>query len=263
MAAFRKLRHRPGRKADVHMWHVDAVGTSRVQAFRDELGHGMTLVTLRDGDRGASHVNAAEKYRSKIWTEFFPKDKTPPTLIFNLLNPHLRFEGWPRVVAMEYDAKGIFAHEREVDANELETLNRLGARWDEGADFVPYIPPPPSHAIVLRRILVSELPDSQPFRDMDRYLAVNWAAASAVALQAVNNCDLPVDLPADVAEAAGSLFYEPISLIREWDEPLRFMNGQHRAEAMRQQGVVETIVEEIRPIDAEPFPGELRKTGEC
>jgi len=41
------------------------------------------------------------------------------------------------------------------------------------------------------------------------------------------------------------------------------MNGQHRAEAMRQQGAVETIVEELRPVDARPLPGELQTISEC
>lgn len=98
---------------------------------------------------------------------------------------------------------------------------------------------------------------------MGRYLAVDWAAASIAALQGSSEHDLPADLPADIAEAARSLWWDPISLIREPGEPLRFMNGQHRAEAMRQQGAVETIVEELRPVDARPLPGELQTISEC
>ena len=262
-ATLRRLWQRPGRTADIHMWHLDAVATSRVQAFRDERGHGLALITLRDGDRGASHVNAAEAYRRTIWAEFFGKHTAPPTLIFNLLNPRLRYKGWPNVVAIDYDTQGRFAHCREVDAEELATLHRLGAQWDHGGGYVPYTPPPPTHAGVLRRIPVRELPGSQPFRDMGRYLAVDWAAASIAALQGSSEHDLPADLPADIAEAARSLWWDPISLIREPGEPLRFMNGQHRAEAMRQQGAVETIVEELRPVDARPLPGELQTISEC
>ena len=185
------------------------------------------------------------------------------TLIFNLLNPRLRYKGWPNVVAIDYDTQGRFAHCREVDAEELATLHRLGAQWDHGGGYVPYTPPPPTHAVVLRRIPVRELPGSQPFRDMGRYLAVDWAAASIAALRGSSEHDLPADLPADIAEAARSLWWDPISLIREPGEPLRFMNGQHRAEAMRQQGAVETIVEELRPVDARPLPGELQTISEC
>jgi hypothetical protein len=33
------------------------------------------------------------------------------------------------------------------DASDVQTLDRLGAEWDEGAGFVPYTPPPPTHAL--------------------------------------------------------------------------------------------------------------------
>lgn len=250
------------RTADIHMWHLDDITTCRLQVFRDRRERGLALITLRDGDRGPSHINAAEKYRSRIWAEFFPEHTSPPTLIFNLLDPYLRFDGWPSVVAMDFGADGWFKCCRYAAAEELETLNHLGAEWDEGSGYARYVPPPPTHAVVLRRIMVNELPGSEPFRDMDGYLSTDWAAASAAALQATSYNTLPADLPVDIARAARSLWREPISLIREPGEPLRFMNGQHRAEAMRIQGVVETIAEEERPIDAEPLPGEFRVTRE-
>jgi hypothetical protein len=33
--------------------------------------------------------------------------KRPPTLVLNLPNPRLRYQGWPSVVAIEYDAEAV------------------------------------------------------------------------------------------------------------------------------------------------------------
>lgn len=87
----------------MHMWHLDERKTSRVQVFRGEKGNGLALITLRDGDFAASHVNNAVRYRRLIWEEFFPKDAAPPTLIANLLHPELWLEDKPSVVEIEFD----------------------------------------------------------------------------------------------------------------------------------------------------------------
>lgn len=260
--ALRRLRYWPGRKADMHMWHLDERKTSRVQVFRGEKGNGLALITLRDGDFAASHVNNAVRYRRLIWEEFFPKDSVPPTLIANLLHPELWLEDKPSVVEIEFDDGGRFRCESEIDPETLTQLNRLGAQWDEGAGYVPYSPPPPTTAVVLRRIAVSELPESNLFRGMARYLAVDWVEATAIALRAGRWESIPSGLPFAMHEAVRSLFNDPMCLSRPEGKPVSWMNGQHRGEAMRRQGVVETIIEEKRPIDAAPLPGELYKVSE-
>lgn len=256
---FRRLWFRPGRKADTHMWRLNENATARVQAFRDENGKGLALITLRDGDGGASHINNAGRYRKSVWKEFFPKDPAPPTLIVNLLNPTLRFKHGPSVVEIEFDSEGRFRRTSVVNSEDLTTLDRLGAEWDEGTGFIPYTPPPPTTAVVLRRIAVSELPKSDLFRDMDSYVVVDWAEATTIALRAGVQQNIPRGLPPAMRKAVYSLFDDSLSLIREPGKEVRWMNGQHRAEAMRRQGAVETIVEEQRPIDAYPLPGELRQ----
>ncbi|OHT87093.1 hypothetical protein BKG68_11030 [Mycobacteroides saopaulense] len=244
------------------MWHLDECKTSRVQVFRGEEGQGLALITLRDGDFAASHINDAERYRRLIWKEFFPKDLAPPTLIANLLHTELRTEDEPSVVEIEFGDEGRLRWTWEAPSETLATLNRLGAEWDEGSGYVPYAPPPPETAVVLRRIAVSELPESNLFRDMDDYLAVNWAQAAVIALHAGRLENIPRDIPHDLRKAALSLFDDPMSLSRPTDQPVSWMNGQHRGEVMRRQGALETIVEERRPIDGEPLPGELYKVGE-
>lgn len=257
--ASRRFWRRPGRKADVHMWHLDERKTSRVQVFCGEKGQGLALITLRDGDFAASHINNAERYRRLIWTEFFPKDSESPTLIANLLNPNLRPEDGPSVVEIEFDDEGRFRWTWEADSETLAQLNRLGAEWDEGSGYVPYAPPPPTTAVVLRRIAVSELPESDLFRGIARYLAVDWVEATAIALRAGRWENVPAGLSNVMHKAVRSLFNDPMSLSRPPGKPVSWMNGQHRGEAMRRQGVLETIVEERRPIGAEPFPDELQQ----
>ncbi|QCH24426.1 hypothetical protein DSM43276_02689 [Mycobacteroides salmoniphilum] len=241
------------------MWHLDKLRTSRVQVFRGETGQGLALITLREGDFAASHINNAERYQRTIWKEFFPKDSAPPKLIANLLNPRLWFKDWPTVVEIEFDDEGLLRRTPRIDSELRAQLDRLGAEWDEGTGYVSYTPPPPTTAVVLRRITVSELPESDLFRDMARYLAVDWVEATAIALRAGQRENIPADLPVAMSEAVRSLFDDPMSLDREPGEEVSWGNGQHRGEAMRRQGVLETIVEERRPIDAEPFPDELQQ----
>ncbi|MFZ2241676.1 MAG: hypothetical protein WAV90_19340 [Gordonia amarae] len=264
--AWWKRRNRPAarRLADVHMWTIRSRWTSRIQAFRDESGRAIALVTLRDGDVGASHVNGAEKYRDDAWEQFFPEDQAPPILIFNLLDPLLRLGDSSPIVAVEFDSDGYFRWSGDANAADIEVLDRLGAEWDAGSGYVPYTPPPPTYVQVLRRIAVRDLPPSDPFRGLDDYLSGNWDAASRLALTvAMTGNPMPANTPPDIAAAARSLLDVPIDLIRDPGEPVRFMNGQHRAEAMRRQGVTWTIVSETRKISGPPLPGEIKQLGTC
>jgi hypothetical protein len=248
----------PGRIADVHMWTIRDGWTSRVQAFRDETGRTFALITRREGDRGP-HFNGAEMFRTDAWEQFFPDDQTPPILIANVLDPHLKFDDDPHVVTIDFDADGIFDHHYATEPADIETLDRLGAEWDEGAGFVPYTPPPPKYAHVWRRFQVQDLPARRLFRDMQRYMEVDWGQAVSVAIQAIEaHGDIPDKVAPDVAAAARTLIHEPVELEREADK-VWWVNGQHRTEAMLRQGVEETLLRDKRLIDGPHLPGEMRR----
>ncbi|WP_078277995.1 hypothetical protein [Mycobacteroides franklinii] len=252
---------RLGRTADQHMWEVyGGIYTARAQAFRDETGRALALITVREGDHVMNRRSEAGAFRDRAWKDFFPHDGEPPALIFNVRNPALRFEGNTNIGTVDfYPGSDVCLGIHDTDLADMELLNRLGAEWDEGSGFVPYVPPTPTRVLVLRRIPVSELPASRIFRDMTRHLAGDWGRASAIAIQAQRREGIPEDLPEDVADAAHCLFYDPMGLIRDPNGAVRWMNGQHRAEAMRRQGVEETLVQEKRRIDAPPYPGEIRE----
>ncbi|MGH3726494.1 MAG: hypothetical protein ACRDUS_20495 [Mycobacterium sp.] len=250
---------RTGRIADHHMWEVYGGHAARAQAFRDESGGALALITLRVGDRVVSYVNEAETVRERAREDLFPHDSVPPVLIFNVLNPLLRFSGSSAVRTVDFHQNGDFHRIQDTAPADVDLLNRLGAEWDEGSGFVPYVTPPRTDVLVVRRIPVSELPASDTSQDMTPFMAVDWSEATAIAIRAGRREDIPEGLPEDIADAAGCLFYDSMGLIREPGQEVRWMNGQHRGEAMRRQGVEETIVQEKRRIDAPPLPGELRQ----
>jgi len=250
------------RFADEHMWRISQRSTSRIQAFRDLDGRGLVLITKRVGDTGPSHVNHAESFRDAAWKEFFAADPAPPVLFFNLIDPDLRVHDDAEIVSIDFDASSRFERLRDATTAETTALTQLGAQWDEGSGFVPHVPPPPTHVLVLRKVAVRDLPPSDLFRDMTDYMDEDWNRATAVALDA--QClaaGIPGGTPRSIADAARSLWNDPIHLEREAGQQVRFGNGQHRAEAMRRQGVAETVVQEVRPIDAAPLAGEIRIVG--
>lgn len=250
-----------GRLVDIHMWTIRDGWTSRAQAFRDETGRTFALLTMRVGDRGLSHINGAESFRNEAWAQFFPREQEPPHLIVNVLNPQLKLEDSPQIQTLDFDARGIFDYHHATDPADIQTLNRLGAEWDEGADFVPYTPPPPKYAHVWRRFPVKDLPQRRLFRDMEPYMDADWGSAVEVAIRVIQDAgEIPADVPPSVAAAAGTLLYESIELAREHGR-VWYINGQHRTEAMLRQGVEETVLVETRLITEPALPGEIGQVG--
>lgn len=116
--------------------------------------------------------------------------------------------------------------------------------------------------LVLRRLLVNELPPSDPSRDMTAFMEVDWAHAVSVALESLTTGHpIPRDVPRAVARAAESFWRHPIKIVRDPGEPVQLRNGHHRVEAMLRQGVTEAIAREERPKRARPLPGELKQVG--
>ncbi|MGB5111185.1 MAG: hypothetical protein WBO08_06010 [Mycobacterium sp.] len=182
-------------------------------------------------------------------------------MIANVLDPNMRLGDSPEIVTLEFDDAGIFGYHRATDSADIQTLDRLGAEWDEGAGFTPYVPPPPKYAHVWRRCPVSDLPERDLFRDMQRFMNADWGQAVSVAIQAIQNGGhIPHDVPPKVAAAAESLLYVPIELAREADS-VWYINGQHRSEAMQRQGVTEAVLLETRLIVDPPLPGEICQAG--
>lgn len=250
-----------GRLADVHMWTIRDGWTSRAQAFRDETGRTFAVITRRAGDTGPGHINGAEMFRADAWAQFFPDEPAPPILIANVLDPLFKFEDSPQIVTLDFDGDGIFDSHHATDPADIQTLNRLGAEWDEGASFVPYTPPPPKYAHVWRRFPVKELPQRRLFRDTQPFMAADWGKAVQVAIQAIRNGgQIPDEVTPSVAAAARTLLYESIELGREADR-VWYINGQHRTEAMLRQGVEETVLRETRLIAEPPLPGEIGQIG--
>ncbi len=250
-----------GRLADVHMWTIRDGWTSRAQAFRDEAGRTFALLTMRVGDRGPGHINGAESFRNEAWAQFFPDEQAAPVIIVNVLNPDLKLEDSPQIQTLDFDADGIFDYHYATDPADIQTLNGLGAEWDEGAGFVPYTPPPPKYAHVWRRFPVNDLPQRDLFRDMKPFMDADWSKAVKVAIEAIQDGGrIPEDVGASVADAARTLLHEPIELARE-NGKVWYINGQHRTEAMQRQGVEEALLRETRPIDQPPLPGEIGQVG--
>ena len=250
-----------GRLADVHMWTIRDGWTSRAQAFRDEAGRTFAVITRRAGDIGPGHINGAEMFRADAWAQFFPDESAPPILIANVLDPSFKFEESPQIVTLDFNVDGIFDRHHATDPADIQTLNRLGAEWDEGADFVPYTPPPPKYAVVWRRFPVKDLPPRRLFRDMHPFMAADWGKAVQVAIQAIRNGgDITDEVTPSVASAAKTLLYESIELGRNADH-VWYVNGQHRTEAMLRQGVEETVLRETRLIAEPPLPGEIGQVG--
>jgi hypothetical protein len=250
-----------GRVADIHMWTIRDGWTSRAQAFRDEAGRTFTVITCRDGDRGPGHINGAEVFRAEAWAQFFPDEQVPPVVIANVLDPNRRFPDSPEIVTLDFDEVGTFDYHHATDPADIQTLERLGAEWDEGDGFRPYVPAPPTCAHVWRRYPVKDLPERHLFRDMRPFMTVDWGDAVSVAVQAIQNGGrLPHEVSPQVVAAARTLLYEPIELVRDGDD-VRYINGQHRCEAMQRQGVTETVLRETRPIVEPPLPGEIGEAG--
>lgn len=240
------------------MWTVRDGSTSRLQAFRDETGRTFALITRRIGDTGPGHISNAEMFRADALAQFFPGDSTPPILIANVLDPQFKLKDSPQIATLNFGAEGTFLYHDATDPADIATLDRLGAEWDEGTGFVPYEPPPPKHACVWRRFPVEDLPARRLFRDMEKYLTVDWGQAVVVAIQAIEaNGAIPDEVPHDVATAARTLIYESIELARNAGE-VWWINGQHRSEAMARQGVEEAVVRDTRLVDEPPLRGEIR-----
>ncbi|ODR25043.1 hypothetical protein BHQ19_14340 [Mycolicibacterium porcinum] len=243
------------------MWTIRDGWTSRAQAFRDETGRAFALLTLRVGDRGPSHINGAEAFRKEARAQFFPDEQSPPILIVNVLNPHLKLQDSPQIQTLDFDAHGIFDYHYATDPSDIQTLNGLGAEWDEGTEFVPYTPPPPKYAHVWRRFPIKDLPQRHLFHDIKPYLEADWGKAVETAIEAIKDGgQIPADIPPSVAAAAGTLLYESIELAREHGR-VWYINGQHRTEAMLRQGVEETVLLETRLITEPPLPGEIDQAG--
>ncbi|OKH80126.1 hypothetical protein EB73_33725 [Mycobacterium sp. SWH-M3] len=243
------------------MWTIRGAWTSRIQAFRDETGRTFALITQRTGDRGSGHINGAEMFRDHAWKEFFTGEQAPPILIANVLNPHLKFSDSPQIQTLDFDDHGIFDRHHAADPADIETLNRLGAEWDEGSGFVPYTPPPPKYTQVWRRFPVKDLPPRDLFRDMEQYMSADWGKAVQVAIEAIHNAgQIPDTVPPSIADAANTLLNESVELARE-DGKVWYINGQHRTEAMLRQGVEETVLRETRLITEPPLPGEIGQIG--
>lgn len=250
-----------GRLADEHNWTVLSNTTARIQAFRDQSRRTFALVTRRVGDCGASHINAAKRFRDDAWAQLFAGDAAPPTLIFNLLDldPDRRNTD-PAVVQAVFTEDGRFKCCAAADPADVELLDSLGAQWDEGAGFEPYVPPEPTEVLVLCRMRVCDLPlPHNLFRDVSTYLVPDWKRAVEVALRcgAADQPSYP-GVPGVIVNAARSLWEDPIMLLDDVRGELSLNNGQHRAEAMRRQGVETAIAALLRPVDAAPLMGEIR-----
>ncbi|HVG84270.1 MAG TPA: hypothetical protein VM820_07115 [Vicinamibacterales bacterium] len=250
------------RDVDRHVWKFriddrrDARGTARIQTFRDQVHRGWALITIRPGDRGPSYVNGAEVFRERAWREFFAADADAPTLVFNLLDPLQVIPGW-EITTVSFDRDGILSHPLPAPRDLVRRLTEAGAEWDAGTE--PQTPKPTSvRAVrVFRLVPLPEMPVPQRlFREMGAYQSVNWSAAVEVAVGALQNgAPIPDNVGSDVALAAASLWEDPIVLSD--DRPADFVNGQHRAQAMRDQGVKALIIEDRRLADDPPLAGEL------
>ncbi|WP_204251602.1 hypothetical protein [Mycobacteroides abscessus] len=261
----------PGRRADIHMWttrHEYGHGTARIQTFHDRAGRDIALITLRDGDVDPGPHLAAVEYQKCAWHDFFPESPRPPILIFNLLGSKAPFDAEREILTIDFPAGGGDLGFSDTSQHDLIALNELGAEWDEGTGFVLLQDPQVTQVEVLRRVSVCELPEGDLFRDMNKFMAVDWAAAVSVALECLSSGSkfpppVPTHVSSDIARAAQSFWRRPIKLIVEPGGSARFNNGQHRAEALRRQNATVAIMLDTRPVDSEPLPGELRVVKEA
>lgn len=121
-------------------------------------------------------------------------------------------------------------------------------------------------------VQLRDVPQPEPFRDPCTvedpaeqsgdcwYHSIDWIKASEYACSAVRKLGPVIDshsvrifiqnLPVDDCTQSGaiSLFVDPIVISSPFDESLReYINGQHRMQAMLDQGVESTVVEKNPP----------------
>ena len=243
------------------MWTIRDQWTSRAQVFRDEQVEHSRCSPCAWVTEGRDTSTAPKLTATEAWAQFFPKEQAPPIPIVNVLNPQMKLQDSPQIQTLHFDRGGLFDYHHAADTADIETLNRLGAEWDEGADFVPYTPPAPKYTRVWRRFPVKDLPQRRLFRDMDTYMTADWGHAVQTAIEAIQTGgQIPADVPPSVAAAARTLLYESIELAREGGRAW-YINGQHRTEAMLRQGVQEAVLIETRLLAEPPLPGELGQAG--
>ena len=110
--------------------------------------------------------------------------------------------------------EGALGSANATDPADIQTLNRLGAEWDEGTRFVPYTPPPPKYTLVWRRFPVKDLPERRLFRDMEPFMTADWGKAVEVAIQAIQDGGkIPAAAPPSVADPVTAVLVALVSAI--------------------------------------------------
>ena len=93
------------------------------------------------------------------------------------------------------------------------------------------------------------------FRDMERYRAVNWKAATTMALNALQQSNKPYEAVALCrSKAAASLIADPVKLEAG---SATLTNGQHGTQAMREQALGFVVARVTRDVDQEPLGREF------
>lgn len=236
------------------MWR----GTGFIQLFTDGDAPTQVLITCRTGDRGGSYINGAEQfYRAATALCQQLRYPAPVDVVFNVLPPLPSFSGIERAVFIPDPERGVFLDRTEaVSAADRELLSTAGADWTAGPGWTPPVAAP-ADIDVWRVVDIEAVPlPHNLFRGIDNYTGVDWATATATAIDAIRSGGTPPSGSGGVFTAAKSLIYDPISITGR-GAAASMENGQHRTEAMRRQGAERVLILDTRPTTADPLDGEI------
>ena len=274
------------RVVDEHMFAIpdDGVrGTCRLQILTGP-GAPLVIATQLSEGEGLSLPNGAEEFLLAAWERYLPQEDRAPAYVDMHLGVPFRQGVWGSEIAW-FDDRLLGSTTGPIP-EQLRELIGAAADFDRGTGYVPYVEPPPTYADVWVADEVRVLPEPEPSRapclllnDPNRewavdgsccwYHSVDWAVAVDLAEAAVraDPSDLPAletrgDVRARDADGAETLLLIPVVIGTAAGEDDWYINGQHRTQAMRDQGVTRTLTQRRRGVDDPPLRGEIRPTAE-
>ncbi|KQZ12109.1 hypothetical protein ASD51_33620 [Streptomyces sp. Root55] len=268
--------------------------TFRLQLFTAR-GHRPVAVVTQTPDEGPSLTNAAERYASRVWELYAPDDPEPPIWVQHHVEaeevqPTDDFEMVLFHVQDRFDL--LVAGWRQISAQQLATLVGTPVDGTRGEGYVPH-PAPPEERLQYEVVAVAELPEPDPFREdcmaprrsiVDRplrrtgccwYHRQDWSRVSELAIRLVEQARCAGKAESEIADefmvlakaldatnqdllALKSLLEPGIGIIPHFGKNASYTNGNHRARAMKDAGVVRTVVVTWLPPEAEQSDCRLR-----
>ncbi|MFI0020305.1 hypothetical protein [Streptomyces griseus] len=269
------------RSVDDHMFAGGSAcgvpSTFRLQLFTAP-GRRPVAVATQDFDEGVvSLTNGAERYVRRVWEQYAPENPEPPIWIERYVDQEGglasdEFELVTFSMDGEFRAVGWWP----ISPHQLAKLVGTAVDGSRGAGYRPR-PSPPEEALQYKVVAVADLPEPAPFREscmgatqsiLDRvrrrtsccwYHQQNWSRVSELAVELVESArgagktdreisDQRLTLASELGvgpadrPALDSLLSPAVGIVARLGANASYTNGNHRARAMKDAGVVRTVV---------------------